>query len=71
MRLSSDDWSEVGDLIDQCIETCALDGSYSPRVRGKAITMLIRLSKKAVGNWIRLKRKLSTECADAQLRSQK
>ena len=49
-QLSPDDWSEVGDLIDQCIEAADIDGSYSRHVRDKAIAMMRRIRDEAVDN---------------------
>ena len=39
-RLSSDEWRETADLIDQCVELADIDASYSRVVRDKAISLL-------------------------------
>lgn len=56
-RLSSDDWSEVGDLIAQCIDVASTDESYTYIVRMKAIAMMIRIRNEAVDNGLRIKSK--------------
>lgn len=53
-NFSADDWSEVGDLLDQCIEAADVDSSYSRLVRDKAIKILIRTRNKAVDKGLRL-----------------
>lgn len=53
VRLSADDWSEVGDLIDQCIQAADIDNSYSHQVRDKAMAMMVRIRDEAVDNGLR------------------
>jgi len=53
VRLSADDWSEVGDLIAQCIEAADVDESYSRQVRDKAMAMMVRIRNEAVDNGLR------------------
>jgi hypothetical protein len=39
-RLSSDEWRDVADLMEQCVELADIDDSYSRVVRDKAISLL-------------------------------
>ena len=55
VRLSADDWSEVGDLIAQCIEAADVDESYARQVRDKAMAMMVRIRNEAVDNGLRKK----------------
>lgn len=55
-RLSADDWSEVGDLIAQCLEVADVDESYSRHVRDKAMAKMARIRNEAVDNGLRKKR---------------
>jgi hypothetical protein len=52
-RLAADEWSAVGDLIENCINLAGMNELYSCRVRGKAIAMMARQRDKAVGNGVR------------------
>ena len=55
VRLSADDWSEVGDLIAQCIEAADVDESYTRQVRDKAMAMMVGIRNEAVDNGLRKK----------------
>jgi hypothetical protein len=59
VRLSADDWSEVGDLIAQCIEAADVDESYARHVRNKAIVLMVRIRNEAVDNGLRKKAEVS------------
>lgn len=48
VRLSRDDWAEVGDLIDQCIQVADMDTSYARHIRDKAMAMMKQILNKAV-----------------------
>jgi hypothetical protein len=55
--VTADEWSEVGDLIAQCIDAADIDESYSVRVRDKAMAMMTRMRNEAVDNGLRRKAK--------------
>ena len=55
-RMTSDEWSEVGDLIAQCIDAADADSSYTRGVRDKAIEMMGKLRDRAVDAGIKAKR---------------
>ena len=46
-HLNSDQWSEVADLIDQCIILAEIDESYELIVRDKMVEWLIALRDRA------------------------
>ena len=58
--LSVDGWSEVGDLLAQCIDAADIDESYTRNVRDKAIAMMVRIRNEAVDNGLR--KKANKEC---------
>jgi hypothetical protein len=64
VRLSADDWSEVGDLIAQCIEAADVDESYARHVRDKAIAMMVRIRNEAVDNGLSKKANAESEVSE-------
>jgi hypothetical protein len=67
VRLSWDDWSEVGDLIEQCIYAADIDESYARHVRDKAMAMMRRIQNDAVDNGLRKKAKEKLKFASEPL----
>lgn len=58
-RLTANEWSEVGDLIDQCIQAAEIDESYSRLVRTKAISTMVGIRNKAVDTGLFRKAKVA------------
>ena len=55
-HLDSDQWSEVADLIDQCITVAEIDASYALIVRDKVVEWLVKIKNKASDNGIAKKK---------------